>query len=122
MGFDENFVITMSSSDGDHNDEDCALMIWDANTLTPADVKKNNQAKTRNCVHPKLVTDSDPSSLDLWVLTIAEYTPNSVKQFTGFIRYQISSNYNSFLTEYGTIKYIPDAIVEITGVYCPNNY
>ena len=76
----------------------------------------------RNCVHPKLLTDSNPSSTDLWVLTVAEYTPNSVNEYTGFIRYQISSTYDNFITNLGVIKYIADTRVEITGVYCPNNY
>ena len=77
MGIDENFVFSLSSSDGSGKDEDCTLVIWPSATLAiptkDENLKKNHNAKLRNCVHPKLLPDKDTLSTDLWVLVIAEY-------------------------------------------------
>ena len=78
-------VYSISSSDGGNRNEDCTLAIWDQETLSePAKdskMKKNHDGKLRNCVHPKLVTNTN-----IFVLVVAEYmhaTNNDV--FTGFI-------------------------------------
>ena len=75
MGFDESYIITMSSSLGKGKDEDCTLMIWDEGDLRIPDkhkLKKNHTAVKRNCVHPKLILDPDQSS-SLYINSIAEY-------------------------------------------------
>ena len=99
MGFNEDFVFSLSSSRGGNKNEDCALIIWDATTLgTPlknAKLKKNHNAQLRNCVHPSLKEDTnDPDWL--YVMVIAEYMPNSEFAYTGFITYKLESDYSAF--------------------------
>ena len=74
MGFDENYVFSLSNSDGDSKSEDCGLMVWNANTLIipskDVGIKKNHYGKERNCIYPTLRADGPTY---LYVLVVAEY-------------------------------------------------
>ena len=99
MGFDENYVFSLSNSDGDSKDEDCGLMVWNSNTLIipskDVGIKKNHFGKERNCIYPTLRADGPTY---LYVLVVAEYMVNSPDLYTNFIRYVVLSDYSGVLT------------------------
>ena len=128
MGFNEDFVFSLSSSKGLTRDEDCTLIIWDAATLGIPQpyqkLKKNHNAQLRNCVHPSLKEDvNDPDVL--YVMLIAEYMPNSEFSYTGFMTYLLKSDYRKFDFRNGfisrDIQYIDNQRYVITGAYNPSH-
>ena len=127
MGFDENYILTMSSSrKNDDQDEDCALMIWNEADLGIPDkstkIEKNQNALKRNCVHPKLI--QDPSDADtMYVNTIAEYYGGDT--YTGFLQIMIDSSYETKNHPTGnnkrSEKRIEDRAFRFTSVNCPTH-
>jgi hypothetical protein len=94
MGFDENYVITLSSSLGNNKNEDCAMMLWDEASLgipqKDKEIKKNHYGLNRNCVHPNII--QNPSNAgEIYFNTITEYYEAS-DPYTGFIRMLINAN------------------------------
>ena len=105
MGLDENYVFSLSSSDGGSGkNEDCGLALWQASTLdVPTVSKKNHTGLHRNCVFPVII--SQPS--ELYVLMVVEYMSVSSDTYTGFMRYTLESDYSAFSGNKDiTIKYI----------------
>ena len=97
MGLNQNWVFTLSSSNGKRNEEDCALTFWDVATLAiPGDgdgtSKKNHDAVFRNCVFPQTMQ----VGLAIYVNVVIEYMPNSADTYTGFMTYKIDSAYTAF--------------------------
>jgi len=94
MGFDENYIISLSSSLGNNKNEDCAMMIWDEATLAipqkDKEIKKNHYGLNRNCVHPNIIQNPNDHS-EIYFNTITEYYEDS-DPYTGFIRMLINAN------------------------------
>ena len=132
MGFNEDYVLTMSGSrrngsPHDHKDSDCNLVIWEEFDLAlprggrDKRIKKNYFGGQRNCVHPKLLQDPDDEDL-LWVMTITEYYSDT---YTGFTYMMLNRE------TYGVIKdpdytmsfpetRIEDRAFKFTSAYCPS--
>ena len=97
LALNEDYVFTLSTTDGGNKDEDCTLSFWDVASLSiPVDggnkSKKNHNGQARNCKHPKMKTDGSY----LYVLVTIEYMPISTYTYTGFMTYKVDSAYTNF--------------------------
>ena len=120
MAPDENYVISLSTSEDDNKHEDCTALLWKTDSLTPERKKNNHYGVLRNCRFPRVHFHDNLH----YVLTVAEYMDAVDDDYaffrTGFIRHTFEDNYDDFTDDGNKMYYVTDKRIVVTGVYCPN--